>query len=176
MWPGHHTPAVCIKQKGPTVSDLEQFAAECKHAARGLRRVDKDTRRKIAAESRSRIAEPLAGAIARAATGPYAAALAKGTKARTAADPTVVVGGRRKVVRNGASPRDLVFGTEYGGGDRPSHVPARNGHRAYTRSGTRQFVPARPFAVPTTRDRLPAILDEFGEMIAEVLDEGVGRG
>lgn len=155
----------------------DAFARECREAARGLRRVPADLRRDIAAQSRDKVAAPLAGKIARAAVGPHADILAAGTKARAAADPTIVVGGLRPKLSGGAGPRQVVFGDEFGGGKRLSAVPARPGQRAHRRYTTNQFRgAARPFVFPTVRREVPWVLDTFADIAMTTLDKAVNHG
>lgn len=158
------------------MGDLDEFAAECRHAARGLRRLPKDLRRDVAREVKDRIAEPLAGHVGRAFVGPYARVLQAATKARAQADPQIVVGGARPRLRNGATPRDLVFGNEYGGGRKVAVIPRGNGHKGYRRLSTMQFVPARPSIMETVADHTPEALDEFADIVLERLEEAVDRG
>jgi hypothetical protein len=93
-------------------------------ASKALRRIPKEVRRALAAEVKTEVAAPLAVKIAGAATGPYNRVLRNGTKARASADPQIVVGGARPRLSHGAGPRDVVFGTEFGGGKRITRVPS----------------------------------------------------
>lgn len=191
------------------MSTLDEFAAECNAAAKALRRVPAEARRKIAAESKTRIAEPLAAEVGRAARGPWARILTPGSKARAAADPTIIVGGKTPTVRNGAGPSDVVFGTELGGkGEKQTHIgrarytredvaAAPRGSRIragqirrgrvsaaeraaaartiHQRRTTVQFVNNRyPFILDTVEASMPEVLDEFGDLILETLDEQIG--
>lgn len=101
---------------------LEAFERSCRDTSRQLRRLPSDLRKAIAAEAQERVADPVAGFIADAWTGPWATELAAGTKGRKAADPTVAIVGSRPVVSGGAAVRDLVYGTEWGGGKRTANV------------------------------------------------------
>lgn len=102
--------------------DLEAFERECKATGRALRRMPADLRQALSTQVQPRVAVPLAAKVANTFRGPWADRLAAQTKARKLADPTIVVGGARKVVRNGASARQLVYGNEWGGGKRVTTV------------------------------------------------------
>ena len=158
------------------MSSMEEFAAECDQVARSLRRLPKDVRRALASDVKTEVAAPLAAKIGSAATGPYGAVLATATKARASAEPVIVVGGGRKVVSGGATPRDLVFGTEFGGGKRRSRVPRNAKHVGYSRAGTNQFKPARPFVFPTIGREGDWVLDRFADIVLKALDEGLSDG
>ena len=149
-----------------------EFAHECKEAARNMRRLPKELRRDLANEVRDEVAEPLAGDIRAAWSGPYARALAGATKARVQTDPQIVVGGSRRVVSGGANARALVFGTEWGGGRRVTPIPSRPGRRGYRRRTTQQFPRTGQHAVYGTIHRT---LDATFERWADVVDKIVGR-
>lgn len=155
------------------MATLSEFAEECEQASRALRRIPRELRRDLGREIKDRVATPLAGHVARAFTGPYAGTLAKATKARAAADPQIVVGGARPRLRNGATPRQIVFGNEYGGGRKVSRVPRQNGHKGYRRLGTMQFVPARPSIWPTVEERTPETLDAFADVVLETFEREI---
>lgn len=158
------------------MTGLDEFAAECDHAARLLRRVPSQLRKALASEVQSEVSAPLATRIGAAATGPYARALSGSVKARAQADPTIVIGGTRKVVSGGASPRQLVYGTEFGGGARSTAVPTRPGRRGYKRRSTNQFVPAHPFIFDTLSANTAWALDRFADITLKVLNEVVTDG
>ena len=138
-----------------------------------LRRIPKDLRKALSVRVKPEIAVPLAGRIAGAAGGPWGPVLATATKARAGADPTIVVGGARKVVSGGASPRALVYGVEFGSTGRTvTGVPAGRGHRSYSRKSTRQFLAhKRPFIFPTIRSSGGWILDQYATIVDDVLGE-----
>jgi hypothetical protein len=155
----------------------DDFAAACRAASRGLRQVPTDLRRELSAQTKDQVAAPLAGRIAAAATGPHAAILAAGTKARAGADPTIVVGGLRPKLSGGAGPRQVVFGDEFGGGKRLSPIPRSRRARAHRRHSTNQFRRgAKPFVFPTIGDNLPWVLDTFADVTLSTLSKGVNRG
>lgn len=117
---------------------------------------------------------PLAAKIGAAATGPWAKVLGPGTKARAGADPQIVVGGTRPRLSGGAGPRDVVFGTEFGGGKRTTAVPSRPGRRGYRRASTNQFSSnKRPFVYPTIGREIEWVLDTFADITLGVLDKAV---
>jgi hypothetical protein len=158
------------------VAGLDEFARECDAASRALRRVPTDLRRELGREVKEQVAVPLAAKIGAAASGPYARALSGAVKARAQADPTIVIGGSRKVVRGGANARQLVFGTEWGGGKRTTRVAARPGRRGYRRRSTNQFVPAHPFVFSTIGDNVDWVLDRYSDIVLKVLNEAVSDG
>lgn len=157
------------------MGDFDSFAAECKTASKQLRRLPKDLRRALATEVKTEVAVPLAGRIANAATGPYARPLSSAVRARASAEPQIVVGGTRRVVSGGASARQLVFGTEWGGGKKLTSVAATSGHKGYRRRSTRQFAQKHPFVYPTIAKSGEWVLDKFADIVDKVLG-GVGNG
>lgn len=157
------------------MASMADFAAECEAAAKALRRMPADVRRALAAEVKSEVAVPLAAKIGAAATGPYAARISGAVKARAAADPTIVAGGGRRVVSGGATPRQLIPGTEWGGGVRVTQVYPRRG-RAHRRRTTNQFVPAHPFIFPTISKQMPTVLDQFAGIVLRSIDKGLTHG
>lgn len=158
------------------MGSVDEFAQECRITSKNLRRVPKDLRREISAQSKTEIATPLAARVGAAATGPWAAVLNAGTKARASADPTIVVGGLRPRLSGGAGPRQIVYGVEFGGGSRLAVVksrPRQRGHRRYT---TRQFRSRKaPFVYPTITDNMPWVLDRFADIAMTTLSKEVNR-
>ncbi|CCH79086.1 hypothetical protein BN12_40056 [Nostocoides japonicum T1-X7] len=155
----------------------EEFAAECGAAARGLRRVPSALRRALAAEVKTEVAVPLAAKVAGAAAGPWARVLSAGVKARASADPQIVVGGASPRLSGGAGPRQVVFGTEFGGGKRITTVHRTDRHRGYFRRSTRQFgTHQRPFVFKTVSNNMDWVLDRYADIVTDVLDEGVPGG
>lgn len=149
-----------------------EFAQACKEAARNMRRLPKELRRALANEVRDQVAEPLAADIRAAWSGPYGPQLSAATKARVQTDPQVVIGGARPRLSGGASPRDTVFGAEWGGGGRVKPIPARPGRRGHRRRTTRQFPAQGQHAVYGT---VHATLNRTFERWADVVDKLVGR-
>lgn len=153
---------------------LEAFERECKSTARNLRRMPADLRKALAAQVQPRVAVPLAGKIAQAFTGPWAAPLAASTKARKLADPTIVIGGARRVVSGGASARQLVYGATWGGGKRVASVTrkTRRGSSTYRAHVTKQFQgKARDNIIPTIRSSGAWVLEEFANIVDEVWED-----
>jgi hypothetical protein len=142
-----------------------------------MRRLPAELRRGLANEVRDTVAEPLAADIRQAWSGPYATVLATATKARVQTDPLVVVGGSRRVVSGGASVRELVYGTEWGGGKRVTPIPSRPGRRGHRRRTTRQFSGSGQHAVYGTIARtldksLERWADAVDRLVAKVMDGG----
>lgn len=153
------------------------FAAACKDASRQMRRLPAELRRTLATEVRDEVAEPMAADIRSAWHGPYAAALSGATKARVQTDPQVVVGGARRVVSGGASARDLVFGTEFGGGRRVKAIPARAGRRGHRRRTTQQFPAGGQHAVYGTIGRnLTRYLESWADAVDKIVGKVMGDG
>lgn len=148
------------------------FATACKDASRKMRRLPAELRRALANEVRDTVAEPLAGDIRGAWSGPYARALSAATKARVQTDPQVVIGGSRRVVSGGASARDLVFGTEFGGAERVKAIPSRPGRRGHRRRTTQQFPRQGQHAVYGTIGRR---LDKYLDLWADAVERIVGK-
>ena len=142
----------------------------CRDASRDLRRLPRDVRDALKARTRPEVADPLADTIRGTFRGPYAAVLSAATKTRVSGDPKIVVGGARRAVSGGASPRDLVFGSQFGGGSKVTQVTrkTRRGSVTYRRHTTRQFTKPRPTIYPTIRQELPTVLDRFATIIEEV--------
>lgn len=151
----------------------EQFAADCDRAAAELRRMPADLRRALSAEEESKVGEPLADRISGALSGPYARALSGSVEAvATAEGLEIVIGGSQRVASGGAQARDLVFGTEFGGGGRVTTVPARPGRRSYRLRSTRQFRQAHPFVFKTLDRSAEWIVDRYLEIVDGVIDRG----
>ena len=134
----------------------------------------KDLRDAIKDQVTPQVASPLADKVAQAFTGPWAAPLAAATKARKLADPTIVIGGARKVASGGASARQLVYGATWGGGSRVSNVTrrTRHGSTSYRARTTRQFRgKARDNIVPTIRREGDWVLDQFAAIVDDVLKD-----
>jgi len=153
----------------------EDFERACREAARGMRRLPAEVRKAIAARAMPEVAQPVAAAMAARFTGPWARVLSAGTKARKQADPTIVVGGARRVASGGASVRQLVYGNEWGGGARRSRVSrsTRNGGRStsYTARTTRQFRTPHPAVIPTIRDESGNMLDAWAGIVNDVISD-----
>lgn len=154
-----------------------EFTAECKRASRSLRRLPADLRRALGQRVKADVAEPLAADIRSAWTGPYGPALSAATKARVSTDPQVVIGGSRRVVSGGASPRQLVYGAEWGGGKRVARIPSRPGRRAHRRRTTAQFPRQGQHAVyGTIGATLDRTFDRWVTVVADLIDDTLERG
>lgn len=175
---------------------MDSFEQQCRQTARQLRRLPAELRRDLANDVRDAVAEPLAAQIRSDWSGPWAGVLAAATKARVQVDPMVVVGGSRKVVSGGASVRDLVFGTEFGGGkrvglvNRPRPAAGRRrrgrvttaessaaGRRIHRRRTTQQFPSEGQHAVfGTIESTLDAIFGRWVDVIDRRIDKGMNSG
>ena len=159
---------------------LEDFERSCRDTSRQLRRLPSELRKAIAADAQTRVADPVVADLRGRWAGPWARQLAAGTKSRKAADPTLVIGGARRVVSGGASVRQLVYGAEWGGGKRvtPTRRTTRNGGRAtaYRLRSTRQFLRPTPALVPTLRDNAGRMLTAWAELVLDTFDKVVDRG
>jgi hypothetical protein len=158
------------------VASPEEFAQQCREASRNMRRLPAELRRTLAARSKADVADPLAAKIAAAASGPYGRALSTAVKTRAAADPQIVVGGARRVVSGGASARQLVFGTEWGGGKRVKAFAKTANRKGYKRRTTRQFVTPHPFVYPTIGANIDTVLEAFATMVEDTFTKVVSDG
>lgn len=170
---------------------MDDFSAALKQGARQLRRMPAELRKAAGDQVLETVTRPLAAKVASAWTGPYAPALSVSTRARKGTDPLLVVGGSRELLSGGATGRDLVYGTEFGGRMDSTRivnrerVPAGRGTRRrsgrvgraelgrqasagrpiFRRHATRQFVPARPAIFPTFRREGPWIFSTWAEVL-----------
>lgn len=158
------------------MSEPTEFARECRAVAATLLGLPSAIKAALAKEVKAKVAEPLASDIRTQAYGPYSRVLRAGTRAITFADPSINIGGDGPTLSGGATPRDLVFGTEWGGGKRITAVPARAGRAGYRRRSTMQFRNKRPFVYPTIEANLPEVLDTYAEIVLDVMEEEVSRG
>ena len=140
----------------------------------------KDLRRDLKTAVADDVAGPLADEVRRASytAGPYGGRFT--TKVRRGSEePSIQVGGSRRVVSNGGTGAQLFYGTEFGG-SASRHQPA---HRPYTRTsrtGTRhsvwrnttaQFVPAHPFVFPTFRRNADRTYEAWLDTLDPFLDQ-----
>jgi hypothetical protein len=150
----------------------EEFASACRDTSRQLRKLPADVRRALAARVKGEVAEPLAGAVRSAGSGTYARRVAATTKVRASADPKIVVGGQRRITSGGATGRQLVFGTEFGGGNRVGVVRSTARRRGHRRRVTRQFVAQRsPFVFRTVAREAGPAFDRW----AGIVDDELGK-
>lgn len=160
------------------MADLQAFERSGRDTSRQLRRLPADLRHGLAADVQPLVADPLADKIAATFTGPWAAPLAGATKARKLADPTIIIGGAKRVVSGGANARQLVYGSQFGGGQRVGKITrkTRHGTTTYKAPTTRQFVRHTQETIfPTIRREGGWVLDQFAEIVAKIL-AGVTRG
>jgi len=151
---------------------LEAFERSCRDTSRQLRRLPSELRKELAAQVQPRVAVPLAGKVAQAFGGPWAAPLSRSTKARKLADPTIIIGGAKRVASGGASARQLVYGATFGGGTRRSTVTRRtsSGSTSYQVHTTRQFKgKARDDVFDTIRSNGAWVLTQFAGIVDDVL-------
>lgn len=152
---------------------LEAFERSCRDTSRQLRRIPAELRKALASEVQPKVAVPLAGKVAQAFAGPWSAPLAAQTKARKLADPTIVVGGAKRVASGGASARQLVYGATFGGGSRVSTVTRRTrsgGSTTYQVHTTRQFRgKGRDDVFNTIRANGAWVLTQFASIVDDVL-------
>lgn len=179
--------------------DLEAFARQCKALSRAVSALPKEVKQDLSPQVVEAIGPKLSQQVGHAARGPFRRALFGAARVRANPNPTLVVGGRTgasATLSGGAAARDVVFGTEYGGGNRVSTVNRKPGKRGrvsaaerakgggaggktvYKRRTTRQFVPATPYIWETTEDNMPWVLDAYADIIlkkANVLfDQALG--
>jgi hypothetical protein len=158
--------------------DLDAFARACKDTSRQLRRIPADLRRELSSQVQPQVAVPLAAKIANNLTGPWATPLAASTKARKLADPTIVIGGAKRVVSGGASARQLVYGVTFGGGSRVTTTTrrTRNGGRptTYKLPSTRQFRgKGNDQVFGTIRAEGAWVLEQFANIVDDVLGKAL---
>lgn len=156
---------------------MAEFEQQCKQAARQLRRLPAELRRQLGPEVRDEVAEPLAGSIRAAFSGPWVSVLAAAVKTRIRTDPTIVVGGSRSVLSGGGSVRSIVFGNEFGGGTRVTPVPSRAGRRGYRRRSTRQFAGAGRHPIFGTIERkLDDTFERWTRVVERITDRTIDSG
>ena len=154
------------------MATVREFAQDCRETSRNMRRLPAELRRALAAESKDRIASPLARDIAAGWSGPWNRVLRAGTKARAGADPVIVVGGSYPRLSGGAGPRQVVFGAEFGGGSRRTVIARTARRKGHARHTTRQFARHQQATVfPTIARRIGWVLEEFADIVDDVLKE-----
>lgn len=151
---------------------VDDFAQAARDAARDLRRIPAELRKKLGREVRDTVADPLAADIRASFDGPYRAQLVSGVKTRVQGDPMIVVGGARRVTSGGASVRDLVYGDEFGGGSRVSVIPTSSRRKGHTRHTTRQFAgKARGNIFDTIRRTADATFERWVDAVDRIITE-----
>ncbi|MBD3782445.1 MAG: hypothetical protein IE926_05725 [Micrococcales bacterium] len=154
-----------------------EFVTACREASRQLRRLPVEVRRELRTRVRAEVADPIAQDVRGAGRSVYARRVAPTARVRSAADPTIVVGGSRRVASGGATGRNLVFGAHFGGGRRTTAVPATSRHRGYRRRSTRQFAGQRdPFVFGTVNRNLDRYLERWAGIIDDVVERVIGHG
>jgi hypothetical protein len=158
---------------------FNDFARDCRAVAKAMRALPAEVKKELQSELKDKVAEPLAAKVAQAARGKWARPLSLSVKVRAGVDPTIVVGGTRSLVSGGATGRQLIFGTEFGGGNRVSTVnrpPGKrgrvargergtNGRGVYKRHTTKQFSPATPFVFETVEANAEWAVEQFAEIV-----------
>jgi hypothetical protein len=153
---------------------VDDFERQARAAARDLRRLPAELRKRLGREVRDEVAYPLAADIRAAFDGPWQRVLVGAVKTRIQGDPMIVVGGSRKVLSGGASVRDVVFGDEFGGGSRVSTVRSSRRARSYQRRSTRQFAgKARDNILGTIRRQADQTFDRWADVVERIINESV---
>lgn len=150
----------------------EQFGRECAAASKQLRRIPAELRKALGQRTRDEVASPLADRVKAAPAGVYGRAVAGTVRVRSKADPTLVVGGQRRVASGGATGRQLVYGSQFGGGSRVTAVAGRAGRKGYSRRSTRQFARhAEPFVARTVIQSVGWAFDRWASIVDDVLNK-----
>lgn len=150
----------------------DDFTQAARNAARDLRRVPAELRKRLGREVRDDVAEPLAGEIRASFDGPYRAVLVGAVKTRIQGDPMIVVGGARRVLSGGASVRDVVFGDEFGGGSRRRVVSSTPRRKAHLRHTTRQFAGGgRGNILGTIRTQAETTFERWADTVERIINE-----
>lgn len=142
-----------------------------------MRRLPAEVRKALGRRVADEVTEPLAAEVRTAGRTTYGRLVAPTAKGRAKGDPTIVVGGARRVASGGARARDVVFGAHFGGGVRVTAVPAGNGHRGYRRRTTRQFDRRPdPFLFGTVKRQLDPTLNRWADIVTETVEEVIDNG
>lgn len=142
-----------------------------------MRRLPADVKRELRTRSKAEVAEPIAQDVRAAGTTIYARRVAGTTRVRSQADPTIVVGGSRRVASGGARGRQLVFGVNFGGGGRVKAIPSRPGRSGHRRVTTNQFKGRQdPFVFSTVFRNIDRYLGLWADIVTETIEKGVRRG
>lgn len=176
---------------------FNDFARDCRALAKAMRALPSEVKKEVQAELKEKVAEPLAAKVAQAARGPWARPLSVSVKVRAGVDPTIVIGGTRSLVSGGATGRQLIFGTEFGGGQRVSNVnrernsegrvrkgrisaaerarQRKGGRTIYKRHTTKQFSPATPFVFETVEASAEWAVEQFAEIVMRKIVNVLGE-
>ena len=142
-----------------------------------MRRLPAEVKRTLRARTKEEVADPMATDIRAAGRGVYSRRVAPTAKVRSNADPTIVVGGARKVASGGAKGRDLVFGAHFGGGSRVTAIPTRPGRAGHRRHTTRQFAGTKdPFVFYTVGRNAARYLELWADVITDTIRKELGNG
>ena len=106
----------------------------------------------------------------------YARRVAPLAKVRSNADPTIVVGGVKRVASGGAKGRDLVFGAVFGGGSRTSVVRGTSRAKGHTRHTTRQFRTRDPFMYRSAFANVDRYLESWADIVEDEIRKRLPDG
>ena len=131
------------------------FRDQCRAVGRQLRSLPAEVRTQVRKDGQRLLADPLATRMRGNVTGPWAVKIrAHGIRTTAGSEPTIKLGGARKVFSGGAAPRDVIPGTEFGGGRRPT---------------TRQFRTPRPFVYATLADDREQLLADWARLVDQAV-------
>lgn len=152
------------------------FTAACRTLSRELQSLPAAVRAALPEQMMSDVARPLAETIARKWTGPHAAALAASTQARYVRDDVeVFAGGRARLLSGGATGRDLVWGNEFGGGNRVKSMTSPRGKR-FRRHTTRQFGGGTDTLLGTADASIDWMLEQTSRAAETIIGKVLSRG
>lgn len=152
------------------------FTAACRTLSRDLQSLPAAVRAALPEQMMNDVARPLAETIARKWTGPHAAALAAATQARYVRDDLeVFAGGRTRLISGGATGRDLVWGNEFGGGNRVKSMTSSRG-KSYRRHTTRQFGGGSDTLLGTADAALDWMLEQTARAAGTIIDKVLRNG
>lgn len=150
-----------------------EFRTQCRDLGRRLRQLDPEIRKATRLRGRELVAEPMARAMASAATrSPWAPRVASTLKAGSGATPTVKITSARRIWSGGASTRDIVPGSVWGhGGKATRAVAGTSSHKGYRRKSTMQFTgPGVDWLYGPVRGQAVELLRAWGAIIDDALE------
>ena len=156
------------------MSDLAGFPRDVAALVDQLAALPDDIRAHVDDLVHERVIQPLVDDIRGRETGPYGSALA-GAITVAGDAPAIEVVSAGAIVSGGASADELVWGSEYGGGERVSIVSASTRAKSYKRHTTRQFRGGWPVIVPTVEQSADQTVERFADVVDETL-EVIRRG
>lgn len=119
----------------------------------------------------------MAADVRRAGRTVYATRVAATTRVRSDADPTLVVGGARRILSGGARGHHVVWGIHFTAGKRVTAVPATARRRGYRRRSTNQFIGRRdPFVFTTVYGNAARYLELWADIITDEIGKALGNG